>query len=250
MITEEPLGDHVVFAAVCNINQRLDQANVRAPHNASFEATLPADAPAVSDRIDPSALSTFEHLLKSSVVQEGSEPWTEFKGSPHGRSLYQRFRSFLGDFFDHDKELNAIVAQANRSDPRALVFLDDAKIKSELSDLGVEDGDDGSVASKMLSTRQVEEILTIFAGMGVGSSNARVRRHIFLTSTTPTATLNMYYEYKLHQGDSIIGTCIVSDADALAKSSQYVQVVKVQLIQSEAGAFDSSVDVDDAVHEL
>ena len=212
-VFEEALGDIVVLQVECNINAMLETAGVRAPHNESISTT------ATDDKIDLAALGRFEWLLKS---QDGgtnmTDKWALLKGTTGTqgnpqKQLYQQVRSFLGDFFDHDKELNAIVAQTSTSEPRALVLLDDDKIKSELANLKNNANADGTAmpgegvlttydsesdkqprdrkcfATNLLSVRQMAQVLEAFAAMGIDTSNSRIIRE-----TAKDGSNYLYYD--------------------------------------------------------
>ena len=164
-------------------------------------------------------------------------------------------RSFLGDFFDHDRELNHLVSRSLTIDPRALVLLDDTKIQTELTTLkkpnfldvptflnhmtpagkyiNPEPRDRKCLATNLLSVRQIAQVLEAFAAMGVGNANSRVVR----TLGGNDESNDDVYTYKLHEGDSIIGETRIYDSDAVNTDQQYSQNVKVQIVQSLDGAY-------------
>jgi hypothetical protein len=119
------------------------------------------------------------------------------------------------EFFDKNKELNAIVAtNAAAADASAIVYLDSAKITTQLTTFtqaaGTEpvlyaDGTHGttlgefiagsgkpkdttSLCANLLSVRQVVQVLEAYAALGVGGSNSRVVR------------VGGDYQYKIHEG--------------------------------------------------
>ena len=212
-VFEESLGNVVVLSVQCDVNTMLGQAGV-----------VPGEECAPS--IDLDAVGRFEHVLKTQ--------WSEF-GSP--KKLYQQVRSFLGDFFDHDKELNATVAQNMSANPRAVVFMDDQKIRHLLKDLGTPTGslgertfvslenpspiNRGCFATCLLSVRQVADCLRSFAQLNQSGSFSRV-----------TQDSNGQSVFQLWPGDSIIGECMVFDSDAVSTDKQYSQVIKVQILQT------------------
>ncbi|MDA9932941.1 hypothetical protein N9C24_04900 [Gammaproteobacteria bacterium] len=271
-VFEEALGDVVVLQVECNINGMLQDAEVYAPHNESISTT----GTPIED-VDLAAVGKFEWHLKNQNGVDKKAQWSELSGTSTanqgGKKLYQQVRSFLGDFFDHDKELNAIVAQTSSSDPRALVLLDDDKIKAELANLKNTETTDGQgydttgepgtenvqttyfpsndvtkplqprdrkcFATNLLSVRQIAQVLEAFAAMGVGNSNSRVVREV--EGNQPNYTGN--FLYRLHEGDSIIGECKVFDSDAVSTDKQYSQVIKVQIVQSAEGKYVESDNV-------
>ena len=248
-VVEEPLGGVVVLQVECDVNGMLYSSGVRPPHNENI-AGLTEDDPNYSDEVELAKVGLFERLLKTGSG-DANASWAVMTGGASGnqKTLYAQLRSFLGDFFDHDKEMNAIVAQTDSATPSALVMLDDEKIKTELTDLKAAVGEhtftdttdaDGKftnpepkdrkcLASNLLSVRQVAQVLEAFAAMGVGNSNSRVIR-------TSTEAGNEY-KYQLHEGDSIIGETRIYDADAVDATKQYSQAIKVQIVQSATGAF-------------
>ena len=248
-VFEEALGDVVVLHVECNINGLLEAAEVFPPHNESLG--IGSSDPTYSSKVDFAKVGGFERGLKRGDDGEGKEEkvqedasWAVMTGTGNGnKALYQQVRSFLGDFFDHDKELNAVVAQTTTANPRALVLLDDQKIKDQLRDLRDADGatftDDGTpkardcLATNLLSVRQVAQVLEAFADMGVGKDSSRVVR-------AGTEANGYTYKYRLHAGDSIIGETRIFDSDAVSADKQYAQTIKVQITQSADGAWAAS----------
>lgn len=193
-VVEEPLGGVVVLQVECDINTLLHESGVLPPHNESI-AGLTDDDPDFSDEVELARVAVFERQLKTGSGSSGT-PWSELTGGASGnhKTLVAQLRSFLGDFFDHDKEMNAIVAQTASAEPSALVLLDDTKIRDALASLGPDaltfdetvdasgkytnpvPKDRRNLATNLLSVRQVAQVLEAFAAMGVGSANSRVVR--------------------------------------------------------------------------
>jgi hypothetical protein len=234
---EDPLGAGWVFQIHLDVNYYL--AGVSPPENESIAGIAMGDT-----RVSFDQVGTFEAALKAN--------WATMT-SVNGVPLTEQVRLFLADFFDKNKELNAIVAtNAADADASAIAYLDSAKITSQLTSftqatgtssyepviyadgtLGTTLGefvassgkpkDTTSLCANLLSVRQVVQVLEAYAALGVGGSNSRVIR----------------------VGDSIIGECTIVDSDAANVGSQYKTAlpVKVQLVQTAFGAFDVTTDL-------
>jgi hypothetical protein len=256
---EDPLGAGWVFQVHLDVNSYLAAANVTPPENESIAGIAMGDT-----RVSFDQVGAFEAALKANWATMTSVN-TSQTGVSNGVPLTEQVRLFLADFFDKNKELNAIVAtNAAAADASAIAYLDSTKITSQLTTftqatgtssyepalyadgtLGTTLGefiagsgkpkDTTSLCANLLSVRQVVQVLEAYAALGVGGSNSRVIR------------VGGDYQYKLHAGDSIIGECTIVDSDAANVGSQYKTAstlpVKVQLVQTLDGAFDALTDL-------
>lgn len=233
IVEEEKLisdGEYVI-RLVLDINGLLDTAGVLPPLN---------------DNLDPTAAKlSYYHIAKFETSIKNFPDSYSDDGTDTGNTLVKQVRTFLSKFFDSSNSLNNIDPVGDVAEASTLVKLDDGKIKTELKPVDIEGytylpdedatprGD--NLGSRLLTTRQIAQVLDAYVALGVDGTNSRCRR-----VETSTDSTEYILKFGLREGDSIITACEVSDSDAADKNQQYTQILKVMLVQATDGAWSGS----------